>query len=97
MLHLALDVSFRSVVAATAVGLVLVGLRVRSGAARHAAWSAVMVTMLMMPVLISVVPRVDVPVPSNVASGFDTIADEVSPYQREETPRRDRVLTYHCV
>jgi beta-lactamase regulating signal transducer with metallopeptidase domain len=86
MLDLALDVSLRSVAAAAAVGLVLVGLRVRSGAARHAAWSAVLVTMLTMPVLIAVVPRVDVPVPSSVASSFDTIAGEVSPYERQDTP-----------
>jgi beta-lactamase regulating signal transducer with metallopeptidase domain len=86
MLDLALDVSLGSVAAAAAVGLVLVGLRVRPGAARHAAWSAVLVTMLTMPVLIAVVPRVDVPVPSSVASSFDTIAGEVSPYERQDTP-----------
>jgi hypothetical protein len=84
MLDLALDVSLRSIAAAAAVGLVLVGLRVRSGAVRHAAWSAVLVTMLTMPVLIGVVPRVDVPVPFpwSIASGFDAIAGggEGSPY-----------------
>jgi hypothetical protein len=86
MLGLALDVSLRSVAAAAAVGLVLVGFRVRSGAVRHAAWSAVLVTMLMMPALVAVVPRVEVPVPSSVASGFETIAGEVSPYPRQEMP-----------
>src|SRR5215213_3280904 len=85
MLDLALDVSLRSLAAAAAVGLVLVGLRVRSGAARHAAWSVVLVTMLTMPVLVAVVPRVDVPVPSSVASGLDTSAADVSAYARQET------------
>src|SRR5262249_20793218 len=66
MLDLVFEVSLRSVGAAAAVGLVLIGFRVRSGAGRHAAWSAVLVTMLTMPVLIAVVPRVDVPVPSTV-------------------------------
>jgi beta-lactamase regulating signal transducer with metallopeptidase domain len=92
MLDLALEASLRSVAAAAAVGLVLVGLRVRSGAARHAAWSAVLVTMLTMPVLVAVVPRVDVPVPFSIASSFDTIAGEVSPYQRQDMPPTQEAL-----
>ncbi len=63
----ALDISLRIIAAAAAVGLVLVVLRVRSGAARHAAWSAVLVAMLMMPLLTAIVPKVDVPVPSALA------------------------------
>lgn len=93
MLDLALEVSFRSLAAATAVGLVLVGLRVRSGAARHAAWSAVLLTMLTMPVLTAVVPGVNVPVPPSLASSLDTIADEANPYQHQDwraTPEAGR-------
>ena len=66
MFALAADISLRIVAAAAAVGLVLVVLRVRSGAARHAAWSAVLLAMLTMPVLMAIVPRVEVPVPSGV-------------------------------
>src|SRR4029079_2722145 len=87
MLDLALDVSLRSIAAAAAVGLVLVGLRVRSGAVRHAAWSAVLVAMLTMPVLIAVAPRVDRTVPSSIASVFDAIVGgEGSPSLRQERP-----------
>src|SRR5918993_585364 len=76
----ALDVSLRIVAAAAAVGLVLVVFRVRSGAARHAAWTAVLVAMLMMPVLIAIVPKVDVPVPSALALDLGAIADERASY-----------------
>ena len=72
----ALDVSLRIVAAAAAVGLVLVVLRVRSGAARHAAWSAVLVAMLLMPVLMAIVPKVEVPVPSALALDLGAIAGE---------------------
>src|SRR5262245_10193496 len=85
MLDLALDVSLRSFAAAAAVGLVLAALRVRSGAARHAAWSAVLLTMMTMPAL-RMVPRVDVPVPAGVASGFETIAGDASPFLRQDAP-----------
>jgi hypothetical protein len=86
MFALAADVSLRIVAAAAAVALVLVGLRVRSGAARHAAWSAVLLTMLTMPVLMAVVPRVDVPVRSSLASSFGAIADDAHPLVRLESP-----------
>lgn len=85
MLSLAADVSVRIVAAAAAVGVVLAVLRVRSGAARHAAWSAVLVTMLTMPALMAVVPQVEVPVPSALAPGFDTIAGEADPHWRADT------------
>lgn len=78
MLNLVLDTSLRIVAAASAVGLVLVVLRVRSGAARHAAWSAVLVAMLTMPVLTAIVPKVDVPVPSALALDLGAIAGEGS-------------------
>lgn len=70
MITVALDLSLRILAAAAAVGLVLVLLRVRSGAARHAAWSAVLLAMLTMPVLMAVVPTVDVPVPASLALDF---------------------------
>ena len=86
MFVLAADMSLRIVVAAAAVGLVLVVLRVRSGAARHAAWSAVLLAMLTMPVLMAIVPRVEVPVPSTLPLDFGAIAGEPNPYAPLETP-----------
>lgn len=74
MIIAALDVSLRILAAAAAVGLVLVLLRVRSGAARHAAWSAVLLAMLTMPVLVAIVPTVNVPVPSTLALDLREIA-----------------------
>src|SRR4029453_4620184 len=76
MFALAADVSLRILAAAAAIGLVLVVLRVRSGAARHAAWSAVLVAMLTMPGLMAIVPTVAVPVPSTLALDFGGIARE---------------------
>jgi Zn-dependent protease with chaperone function len=86
MFALAADVSLRIVAAAAAVGLVLVVLRVRSGAARHAAWSAVLLAMLTMPGLMAIVPRVDVPVPSTLVLDFGGIAGELNPYEPLKTP-----------
>src|SRR6185503_2729252 len=82
----AADISIRIAAAAAAVGLVLVVLRVRSGAARHAAWSAVLLAMLTMPGLIAIVPRVEVPVPSTLALYFGGIAGELNSYEPPETP-----------
>ncbi len=86
MFALAADISLRIVVAAAAVGLVLVVLRVRSGAARHAAWSAVLLAMLTMPGLMAIVPRVEVPVPSTLALDFGAMDGEPNPYGPLETP-----------
>lgn len=69
---LVLDYSLRIVIAAAAVGLVLAVFRVRSGAARHAAWSAVLLAMLTMPALLAIVPQVDVPVPSTLVLDLGT-------------------------
>jgi beta-lactamase regulating signal transducer with metallopeptidase domain len=91
-MDLVLDVSLRSVAAAAAVGVVLAVLRVRSGAARHAAWAAVLLTMLTMPVLLTVMPRVNVPVPSSMVSSFDSFTSDVRPYQPDGTrPTADTV------
>lgn len=84
-MHLVLDVSLRSIVAAAVVGLVLAVLRVRSGAIRHAAWSAVLVTMLTMPVLLVVSPRVDVRIPIGITDALDTTASVASASQRRAT------------
>jgi beta-lactamase regulating signal transducer with metallopeptidase domain len=83
-----LDYSLRIVIAAAAVGLVLVAFRVRSGAARHAAWTAVLVAMLAMPVLTTVVPRIEVPVPSTLALDPGTIAAQYANGAREQSATR---------
>jgi hypothetical protein len=86
MFALVADISLRIVAAAAAVGLVLGGLRVRSGAARHAAWLAVLLAMLTMPGLMAMVPRVNVPVPSTLGLDFGRIGAEPNPYAPLETP-----------
>src|SRR4051812_26534978 len=86
MFVLAAEISLRIVAAATAVGLVLAVLRVRSGAARHAAWSAVLVAMLTMPGLMAIVPRVEVAVPSRMTLDLAAIAGDPNPYEPLETP-----------
>lgn len=78
MPSLVLDYSLRVVIAAAAVGLVLAAFRVRSGAARHAAWSSVLLAMLTMPALVAIVPQVDVPVPSTLVLDLGTTREEVS-------------------
>src|SRR3989304_4447847 len=85
MFGLDADISLRILAAAAAVGLVLVVLRVRSGAARHAAWLAVLLAMLTMPVLTASVPRVEVPVPSTLVD-FGRRAGSPDPYEPVGTP-----------
>ena len=60
-----LDVSLRALAAAAAVALILCLLRIRAAAVLHAAWSAVLFAMLLMPVLPAVVPALPVPVPAS--------------------------------
>lgn len=62
IVSLLLEVSWRSVLVAVLVGGVLRLWRVKGGAVRHAAWSAVMVAMLLMPVLMAVAPEWQMPV-----------------------------------
>ncbi len=86
MFALAAEISLRIVAAAAAVGLVLVVLRVRSGAARHAAWLAVLLAMLTMPGLMAIVPSVEVAVPSRLALDFGGISGEPNSYESLERP-----------
>ena len=55
---IALDASVRAILAACCVAAILAAVRVRSATARHAAWTAVMAAMLLMPV----VPRLALPI-----------------------------------
>ncbi len=58
------DASLRAALVAALVAATLAVLRVRSGATQHAAWTIVLVAMLLMPVLSRLVPAVGVPVPT---------------------------------
>jgi hypothetical protein len=73
-----LDISLRMVVAALAVAAVLRVMRVNTAAVRHAAWTAVLGAMLLMPLLPSVVPAV--PLPSFARN------ESVEPAEMPETP-----------
>ncbi|MCC7186478.1 MAG: M56 family metallopeptidase [Acidobacteria bacterium] len=81
-----LEVSWRAVFVAAMVGGVLWLWRVKGGAARHAAWTASMVVMLLMPALMAVVPSVSVPVPM---PSFPTIPAEASGAVDVPAPVRD--------
>jgi len=61
-----LETSVRSLVAAALVALVLWAFRVRSPRVRHGVWTAFVVAMLLMPVLLPMLPSVSVPVPAEV-------------------------------
>jgi len=64
LLRVMLESSLRVCLLAAAVGGILLLGRIRSGSVRHAAWSAVLGAMILMPVLSHWVPAIDVPVPS---------------------------------
>ena len=64
LFRLALEASIRAAVVASCVGVILVLARVRSGAVRHAAWTAVLCAMFLMPVLPHLTPEIGVPVAS---------------------------------
>jgi len=53
--------SLRAILVAAAVALILMAFRVRSGGVRHAAWTAVLAAMLLMPILPGVVPGIVIP------------------------------------
>ena len=61
ILRVLLEASLRVLLVVAAVGGVLAATRVRDGGVRHAAWTMVVVAMLLMPVLPFVVPQVELP------------------------------------
>jgi hypothetical protein len=61
LLSMLADTSIRVSVAAVLVAGALAALRVRASAVRHASWTAVLFTMLLMPVLPSYVPAIALP------------------------------------
>ena len=72
LVNLLVEISWRSLIVSLFVGGALVLWRVRSGAARHAAWTVVMVVMLLMPGLLAVAPEVSVP-------GLPSFATQIAP------------------
>ena len=73
-----LDSSLRISLVAGVIGLILLIVRVRAGGVRHAAWTAVLCAMLLMPVLPYCLPTIAVPVLVRVAGGgLDAAAGEM--------------------
>jgi beta-lactamase regulating signal transducer with metallopeptidase domain len=60
-LRILADASVRVSIVAMLVGATLVALRVRGSGMRHAAWTAVLLAMMVMPVLPSAVPAISIP------------------------------------
>jgi len=58
-----LDSSLRMIAVAVGVGIILVVARVRTAGVRHAAWTAVLISMLLMPILPRVIPAFGIPIP----------------------------------
>jgi beta-lactamase regulating signal transducer with metallopeptidase domain len=77
LFHIALEASIRAALVAVCVGAILLLARVRSGAVRHAAWTAVLCAMLLMPVLPQLMPEIGVPVVS--APVFREADPEIAP------------------
>ena len=74
-----LDTSFRVAVVAAIVALVLLTVRVRSSSVRHAAWTTVLLAMLLMPVLPYVIPSISFPVPVPPGSNAVAKSPETTP------------------
>lgn len=81
VLNVLFDSSVRVAVVATFVATALVLFRVRDSTTRHAAWTIVLVAMLLMPALSRLVPNVGVPLPA-AARGIVTVPAMPSPTPR---------------
>ena len=73
------DASLRAALVAAFVAAALAALRVRAGATRHAAWTVVLVAMLLMPALSRLVPAVGVPVPPAARDVVAAVATTLVP------------------
>jgi len=91
IVSLLVEVSWRAVLVAALMGGVLVVWRVKGGAARHVAWTAVMVAMCLMPALMAVVPPVPVPIPSFPATPSQ-VSDTVDVPAPERVSRTDAAV-----
>ncbi len=84
------DASIRISLAACAVEAVLLLARVRSSSLRHRAWLGVLCAMLLMPILLQIVPHIDIPIayipsPAPLSPPIPTsaLANTPSPVMRE--------------
>ncbi len=97
LVRMLLETSLRAGLLAAAVGLILGVGRIRSSAVRHAAWTAVLFAMVLMPVLPSVVPPIPMSVrlPSRAIASmpFMTDAATVSPVDQRHEPAAARLET----
>ena len=84
------DASLRAALVATLVAAALAALRVEAGAARHRAWTIVLVAMLLMPALARLVPAVGVPMPG-AARGIFTGAVATTPVPQAKRPPHRRL------
>ncbi len=83
IVRIALESSAQSAALALCVALILAAARIRSGAVRHAAWTAVLCGMMLMPVLSRITPKVPVTMPLPPLPYADLpAADEVAPPQQ---------------
>lgn len=84
-----LELALRALAVAVAVGIALRVLRVRTAAVRHAAWTAAMLAMLLMPALTSIVPPLPVPLAATATFAGRTAQTEFAEArgaQRAMTP-----------
>src|SRR5262249_52749334 len=86
--HVLAEASIRATLLAALVAALLAELRIRAGAIRHAAWTAVVAAMLAMPILPSLVSAVARPIalpvrapswPASIASGDAAEITTVAP------------------
>jgi len=87
-----LDSSLRVSLVAVIVAVILVALRVRSSGVRHAAWTAVLCAMLLMPVLPYCVPSIAIPVPEAAHSAMATLAMPEISVPAQESPGSQTLL-----
>ena len=62
MLRILMESSVRAVIVAAVAAGVLQVFRVQGSSVRHAAWTGVLVLMILMPVLPQIVPAIEVPI-----------------------------------
>jgi ABC-type amino acid transport substrate-binding protein len=79
LFRILLETSFRVAIIAAIVALILFTVRVRSSRALHAAWTTVLLAMMLMPVLPYVMPPISIPVSSSVLPAEITPPDTVVP------------------
>jgi beta-lactamase regulating signal transducer with metallopeptidase domain len=91
LFRIALDSSLRMAVIAAMVAPILLAFRVRSSGVRHAAWTAVLCSMLLMPVLPYCVPPIAIPLPVAVGS-IEAIPAIPATWPRPDAAQSSEVL-----